>query len=158
MKNYYTIFGVSKNATSKEINEIYNNYKSTNQLTVELDKIYNILSDYHSRRNYDSYIEKTNKLLFIKIPFFGYDFDEKYIKSFSKYEKKRYHIDGNRYLIYEKSIIEGNINKKYYIENNGKIELLSEDNIKKIKEEFLTKNTSSSPLLKETTHNKVLPK
>jgi curved DNA-binding protein CbpA len=158
MKNYYTIFGVNKNATSKEINEIYNNYKSTNKLTVELDKIYNILSDYHNRRKYDEYLENINKLLFIKIPFFGYDFDEKYTTSFSKYEKKRYHIDGNKYLIYEKSNIKGIINKKYYIENNGKIEQLSDDSIRKIKEEYLTKNISSSPLLKETTHNKVLPK
>lgn len=158
MKNYYTIFGVSKNTTSNEIDKIYDIYKSSGQLTVELEQIYNVLSDYHSRRKYDTYLEKTNKLLFIKIPFFGYDFDEKYIESYKQFEKKRFHIDGNRYLIYEKSNVEGKINKKYYIENNGKIDQLSDESIKKIKEEFLSKNTASSPLLKDSTHNKVLPK
>ena len=158
MKNYYTIFGVNKNASSKEIEQIYNNYKMSNVLTMELEYIYNILSDYHSRRKYDSYLENINKLLFIKIPFFGYDFDEKYIESYKRAEKKRYHIDGNKYLIYEKLNINGKINKKYYIENNGKIEQLSNESIQKIKDEYLNMNNCSSPLLKDSTHNKVLPK
>ena len=154
MKNYYKIFGVDKNASSKEIERIYNNYKSSGKLTVELQNIYNILSEYHSRRKYDD----TLRFLTIKIPFFGYDFDEKYVETYTTYEKKRYYIDTNRYLIYEKSTANGKINKKYYIENNGKIEQLSDESIQKIKEEYLNKNTSSSHSLKDSTHNKVLQK
>ena len=154
MKNYYTIFGVNKNASSKEIDQVYTKYKSDGNLTKELQNIYNILSDYHSRRRYDD----TLKYLKIKIPFFGYDFDEKYVETYSKYEKKRYHIDTNRYLIYEKSNLSGKITKKYYIENNGNIEQLSDESIQKIKEEYVNKNSSSPRLLKDSTHNKVLPK
>ena len=158
MKNYYTIFGVNKNATSKEIEQAYNNYKTTGRVTMDIDKIYNILSDYHSRIKYDEYLKNISKLSFIKIPFFGYDFDETYVESFTRYEKKRYFIDENRYLIYEKSITGGKINKKYYIENNGNLEQMSDESIKKIKEEYMNKNTATSPLLKDSTHNKVLPK
>jgi curved DNA-binding protein CbpA len=154
MKNYYTIFGVNKNASSKEIDQVYTKYKSDGNLTKELQNIYNILSDYHSRRRYDD----TLKYLKIKIPFFGYDFDEKYVETYSTYEKKRYYIDTNRYLIYEKSNVSGKITKKYYIENNGKIEQLSDESIQKIKEEYVNKNSSSPRLLKDSTHNKVLPK
>jgi curved DNA-binding protein CbpA len=158
MKNYYKIFGISKNATSKEIDQIYNSYKLSGKLTVELEQIYNILSDYHSRRKYDETYETMKKLTIFKIPFFGYDFDEKYTQTYNMFEKKRYYIDKNRFLIYEKSNIDGKINKKYYIENNGKIEQLSDESIRKIKEEYINKSGSSSPLLKDTTHNKVLPK
>jgi len=154
MKNYYTIFGVNKNASSKEIDQVYTKYKSDGNLTKELQNIYNILSDYHSRRRYDD----TLKYLKIKIPFFGYDFDEKYVETYSTYEKKRYYIDTNRYLIYEKSNVSGKITKKYYIENNGNIEQLSDESIQKIKEEYVNKNGSSPRLLKDSTHNKVLPK
>jgi hypothetical protein len=154
MKNYYKIFGVDKNASSKEIDQIYSKYKSDGKLTIELQNIYNILSDYHSRRKYDD----TINFLKIKIPFFGYDFDEKYVETFTTYEKKRYYIDGNRYLIYEKSNHNGKVIKKYYIENNGKIEKLSDESIQQIKEEYMNKNSSSPNLLKDTTHNKVLPK
>jgi curved DNA-binding protein CbpA len=154
MKNYYTIFGVNKKASSKEIDQIYNKYKTDGKLTIELQHIYNILSDYHSRRNYDD----TLNFLRINIPFFGYDFDEKYIETYKSFEKKRYHIDTNRYLIYEKSNVNGKIIKKYYIETDGNIQQLSEDSIKKIKEEYMNKNTSSPHLLKDSTHNKVLPK
>jgi len=158
MKNYYEIFGVKNNATTKEINEMYEKYKLSNSLTVELDKIYNILNDYHSRRKYDDKLQNLKKLLYIKVPFFGYDFDEKYTHSFSTYEKKRYHIEKNKYLIYEKSYDNGKINKKYYIENNGKKELLSEESIKKLKEEYLEKSSPTPNLLKDTTSNRVLPK
>jgi len=158
MKNYYEIFGVKKDATTKEINEMYNKYKSNGNLTVELDRIYNILNEYHSRRKYDDSLQHLNTLSFIKIPFFGYDFDEKYIKSYSTYEKKRYHIEKNKYLIYEKHYDNGKINKKYYVEDNGKVELLSDESIRKLKEVYFEKNSPSPNLLKETATNRVLPK
>lgn len=154
MKNYYTKFGIDRNATSKEIEQKYNKYVSDGNLTTELKNIYEILSDYHSRRKYDN----TLNFLKINIPFFGYDFDEKYVETYKSYEKKRYYIDTNRYLIYEKSNLNGKIIKKYYIEDDGKIQQLSEESIKKIKEEYMNKNTSSPHLLKDSTHNKVLPK
>jgi hypothetical protein len=154
MKNYYTKFGIDRNATSKEIEQKYNKYVSDGNLTTELKNIYEILSDYHSRRKYDN----TLNFLKINIPFFGYDFDERYVETYKSYEKKRYHIDTNRYLIYEKSNINGKVIKKYYIENDGILEQLSDESIKKIKEEYMNKNTSSPHSLKDSTHNKVLPK
>lgn len=154
MKNYYTKFGIDKNATSKEIEQKYNNYKLSGNLTTELKNIYDTLSDYHSRRKYDD----TLNFLKINIPFFGYDFDERYVETYKSYEKKRYHIDTNRYLICEKSNINGKVIKKYYIENDGKIQQLSDESIKKLKEEYMNKNTSSPLSLKDSTHNKVLPK
>ena len=157
MKTYYEIFGVKKDATSKEIEQVFNHYKSTNSITVELSNIYNILSDYHSRRKYDENLEKRQKLFSIKIPFFGYDFDEKYVQSYASYEKKRFFIDKNRYLIYEKHNKNGHTYKKYYVENNGKIEELSDESIKKIKEEYLEKNSPTN-LLKDSPRYRVLPK
>ena len=109
MKNYYTKFGIDKNATSKEIKQQYNKYVSDGNLTTELKNIYEILSDYHSRRKYDD----TLNLLKINIPFFGYDFDERYVETYKSFEKKRYYIDTNRFLIYEKSNINGKIVKTF---------------------------------------------
>ena len=154
MKNYYTKFGIDKNATSKEIEQQYNKYKLRGNLTPELKNIYDTLSDYHSRRKYDD----TLNFLRINIPFFGYDFDERYVKTYKSFEKKRYHIDANRFLIYEKSNLNGKIIKKYYIENDGIVQELSDESIKKIKEEYINKITSSPHSLKDLTHNKVLPK
>ena len=112
--------------------------------------------DYHLRKKYDESIKK-NILSFIKIPFFGYDFDEKYVKEYSSLEQKRYLIDSNKFLIYEKENINGKIIKNYYIEHNGKKELISEEKIRKLKEEYYEK--SSSPrLLKDSSLNKVLSK
>jgi len=156
MKNYYQILGVKIDASSKEIDIEYQKLKSANQLTPKIQNIYNILSDYHLRKNYDESIKK-NILSFIKIPFFGYDFDEKYVKEYSSLEQKRYLIENNKFLIYEKENINGKIHKNYYIEHNGKKELISDEKIKKLKEEYYEKN-SSPRLLKDSSLNKVLSK
>ena len=156
MKNYYQVLGIKINASSKEIDTEYLKLKSSNQVTSEIQTIYNTLSNYHLRKKYDESIKK-NILSFIKIPFFGYDFDEKYVKEYSSLEQKRYLIDSNKFLIYEKENINGKIIKNYYIEHNGKKELISEEKIRKLKEEYYEK--SSSPrLLKDSSLNKVLSK
>ena len=160
MKDYYQIFKINRNASIKEITNSYNKFVLDNQLSIEIQHIYNILCDSDKRQQYDDLLNKYNKLIDIKIPFFGYDFDEKYVQSYKniQYEKKRYYIDSGIYLIYEKKIIDGKIDKTYYIEINGKLKLLSEDKINKLKNEYYNKKQVNSELLKDTTHNKVLPK
>jgi curved DNA-binding protein CbpA len=132
---------------------IRNKLKKNNQLSIEINKMYDILSNNAKREKYDELLEKHNKLLLIKIPFFGYDFDEKY----TTYEKKKYLIDNNIYLISEKNIVNGRVDKKYYIEIEGKTKLLSEEIINKLKNEYYKKQENSE-LLKDSTPNKVLPK
>jgi DnaJ-class molecular chaperone len=152
MKDYYQILGVNKSATTEEIDNTFNKIKKMNQLTTEINNVYHILNDKTKRKIYDELYNKIKSLSSFKIPFFGYDFDEKYISSF---EQKRYLIDDNRYLIYEKENKNGNIIKNYYIEHNGKLEVLSENNIKKLKQEYYERK---SLLLKDSLLNKVLPK
>lgn len=156
MKNYYQILGVKINASSKEIETEYLKLKVSNQITSKIQYIYNILSDYHLRKKYDESIKK-NILSYIKIPFFGYDFDEKYVKEYSSLEQKRYLIENNKFLIYEKENINGKIIKSYYIEQDGKKELISDEKIKKLKEEYYEKSASPR-LLKDSSLNKVLSK
>jgi DnaJ-class molecular chaperone len=152
MKNYYQIMGINKNATTEEIKQTYNKIKMSNQLTVDIHAGYHILNDKTKRKIYDELCDKIKSLSKYKVPFFGYDFDEKYTHSF---EQKRYLIDNNRYLIYEKENNNGTIIKNYYIEDNGKLNILSENDIKKIKKEYYEQK---SLLLKDSLLNKVLPK
>jgi hypothetical protein len=172
MKDYYQIFGVSRNSTQEEIEENYNKFKKSNQLSVEIYNIYHILNNTIKRKKYNELYDKINSLSSFKIPFFAYDFDEKYICTL---EQKRYLISDGKYLIYDKETKNGKIMKNYYIEHNGKLDIISENAIKKLKEEYYTQRTQEqktqeqktqeqktseqkSPLLKETILNKVLPK
>ena len=160
MRDYYKIFKVSKNANIKEITNSYNKFKMNNQLSVDIQTMYDILSNVDTRKKYDELINKYNTLKNINIPFFGYDFDELYIKSYTniQYEKKKYYIEDGMYLIYEKKVIDGKINKSYYIEIDGKIKLISEEKLNKIKNEYYNQKQINSELLKDSSHNKVLPK
>ena len=175
MNNYYQIMGIHNLASTDEIKEKYKNLKTNNLINDKINEAYYVLSDYHRRRSYDELLEKKGKLSIFNIPFFGYDFDEKYVDKYindesSPYfieknaksvlrselstkalitnqniemnEIKRYKIDDSRYLIYKKSNLNGIINKNYYIEKDGKIELIPENKINKIKESFLNKNKS----------------
>jgi len=152
MKDYYQIIGVKRDATQEEIEVAYNKIKKSNQLTSEIYNIFNVLNNGVKRKKYDELYKKIQSLSSCNIPFFGYDFDEKYVNSF---EYKRYLINNDRYLIYEKENKDGQITKNYYIEHNGKLELLSENKIKKLKEEYYEQK---SHLLKDSLLNKVLPK
>ena len=160
MRDYYKIFKVSKNANIKEITNSYNKFKMNNQLSVDIQTMYDILSNVDTRKKYDELINKYNTLKNINRPFFGYDFDELYIKSYTniQYEKKKYYIEDGMYLIYEKKVIDGKINKSYYIEIDGKIKLISEEKLNKIKNEYYNQKQINSELLKDSSHNKVLPK
>jgi len=165
MKDYYQIFGAKRDSTQEEIDNIFENYKKSNQLTIEMYNIYHILNNTTKRKKYNELYDKIKSLTTFKIPFFGYDFDEKYISTF---EQKRYLIDNNKYLIYDKEIKNGITTKNYYIESNGKLDILSENTIKKLKAEYyeqkMQDNKTSenrsprSPTLKDTLLNKVLQK
>lgn len=162
MKDYYQIFGVNRNTTQEEIDSIFNNLKKSNQLTVELYNIYHVLSSNIKRKKYNELFDKIKSLTTFKIPFFGYDFDEKYTYSL---EQKRYSIDNNRYLICDKENRNGKIIKNYYVEQNGKLTNLSEHAIKKLKDEYYQQKTQEqksseqkSPLLKDSLLNIVLQK
>ena len=136
MKDYYEIIGVKKDASQEDIETVYKNMKNSNQLSSELYNIFSVLTNVAKRKKYDELCKKIELLTSTNISYFGYDFDEKNINSV---EYKKYLID----------------NKKYYIENNGKLELISENKIKKIKEVYYSQN---SHLLKDTLLNKVLSK
>jgi curved DNA-binding protein CbpA len=138
MKDYYQIFGVNRNATYVEIEEHYNKIKKSNQLTLEMYNIYHILNNPLKREKYNELFDKIQSLSSLKIPFFAYDFDEKYTRNFIQ---KRYPIDNNRYLIYDKENRNGKIIKNYFIEVNGKLSVLSENTIKKLKEEYYEKKS-----------------
>ena len=133
MKDYYQIFGVNRNSTQEQIETIYIKIKKSNQLTVELYNIYHILSNSTKREKYNELYDKIQSLSSLKIPYFAYDFEEKYTNSLIY---KRYPIDNNRYLIYEKENRNGNIIKNYYIETDGKLMLISENAIQKLKDEY----------------------
>ncbi len=160
MKTYYQILGIDKNASFDQIKEKYKNFVKNNMVNDKIEESYYILSDYTRRRKYDDLLEKKIKLSIYNIPFFGYDFDEHYVSNFkspkidntkiisSMYyfngtsnetevnEVKKYKIDDDRYLIYEKIIKNGNVVKNYYIEKDGKKEMIPEDRINKIKEDY----------------------
>ena len=127
MNNYYQILGVDKNATNQDIEYMYTLLKKSNHIDDKKAEAYAILSDYHKRRKYDDLLEKKNRFSLFKIPFFGYDFDESYVYKYSlsdnnkkietnSEENKKYKIDENKYLIYEKKNLNGVITKNYYIE------------------------------------------
>lgn len=154
MKDYYQIFGITRNSTQDEIETKYNKIKKSNQLTVEIYNIYHILSNSAKREKYNELYDKIQSLSSLKIPFFGYDFDEKYTNLLSH---KRYPIDNNRFLIYEKENKNGKIIKNYYIEANGKLNILTENIIKKLKDEYYEKKLQESktyPELKTSTETK----
>ena len=166
MNNYYQILGVNKNATNQEIEYQYTILKNSNHLDGKKLEAYAILSDYQKRRKYDELLEKKSKFSLFKIPFFGYDFDEIYnsnsnynetytskysffngVQNLNSEENKKYKIDNNKYLIFEKKNVNGVITKNYYIEIDGKREQLSEDIINKIKNKHYEKKSFS--LLKD---------
>lgn len=147
MKDYYQIFGIKKDATQNEIYLIFDKLKKSNQLTIEKYNIYHILNNPIKRKKYDELYQKIKALSLFKIPFFGYDFDETYVNT---YEQKRYLIN-DRYLIYEKENRNGTIIKNYYIEHNGKLEIIPENKIQKLKEEYY----KQKPQENKTSENKI---
>ena len=128
MKTYYEYLNISKNASMKEIEVAYNIIKSHNKNNIQIDKAYETLIDYHKRKQYDELLTintSTNNSSYTNLLF-----NELYTKS---NERKRYLINDNLYLIYEKQNINGEIIKKYYIEKDGHIELLSNEKLLKLK-------------------------
>lgn len=162
MKNYYKILGVNKLSTNQEINDRYVLLKNTNNLNDIITDAYNILNDYHSRRKYDELLEKYSKYSIFNISFFGYDFDERNkinsstLSSENNGEIKRYKIDNNRFLLYEKRNENGVIIKKFYIEINGKTDLIPDNKINELKNEYY--ESHKKELLKDKYINKVLTK
>ena len=162
MKDYYQIFGIKKDSTQDEIDIKYNKFKKDNQLSVEIYNIYHILNNPTKRKKYDELYQKIQSLSPLKIPYFGYDFDEIYINNF---EQKRFLIKKNTYLIYEKENKNGKITKNYYIEHDGKLEAISETKIQQLKNEYYEQklqeqklSEQKSTLLKDSILYKVLPK
>lgn len=149
MINYYKILGVNKLSKTEEIEERYTALKNTSTITPITTEAYNILRDYHSRKKYDELYEIKAKYSLSNIPFFGYDFSETAVSPTPQNngEIKRYKIDDTRYLLYEKKNENGQITKRFYIEINGKIDLISEDKIQKIKKEYY--DTLKKDLLKD---------
>jgi len=162
MKNYYKILGVNKLSTNQEIKDRYLLLKNTNNLTDIITDAYNILNDYHSRRKFDELLEKYSKYSIFNISFFGYDFDERNkinssnVSTETNGEIKRYKIDNNRYLLYEKRNENGVIIKKFYIEINGKTDLIPDNKINELKNEYY--ESHKKELLKDKYINKVLTK
>ena len=162
MKNYYKILGVNKLSTNQEINDRYTLLKNTNSLNDIIMDAYNILNDYHSRRKYDELLEKYSKYSIFNISFFGYDFDERNkinsptTSTENNGEIKRYKIDNNRFLLYEKRNENGILIKKFYIEINGKTDLIPDNKINELKNEYY--ESHKKELLKDKYINKVLTK
>jgi DnaJ-class molecular chaperone len=162
MKNYYKILGVNKLSTNQEINDRFLILKNTNGLNNIIMDAYNILNDYHSRRKYDELLEKYSKYSIFNISFFGYDFDERNkinsptTSTENNGEIKRYKIDNNRFLLYEKRNENGIIIKKFYIEINGKTDLIPDNKINELKNEYY--ESHKKELLKDKYINKVLTK
>jgi curved DNA-binding protein CbpA len=154
MSNYYDILGIKKTATMDEINDKYHNYLSSNQNTKKIDEAFYVLNDYHRRRKYDTLLEKRSVFSIFKVPFFGYDFDEKYVKNYSNNNKvvvnsaygeiKRYKIDDKKYIIYEKKNINGIVDKLYYLEVDGVREVISKDKIDQIKKDYYKNSEKTS--------------
>jgi len=133
MINYYKILGVNKLCKNDEIENRFLELKKSSSINDSIIEAYNVLSDYHSRRKYDELLEKKNLYSIFNIPFFGYDFDEQ-IKN--NIITKKYKIEDNKYLIYEKKKNDGKLTKTFYIELNGKSEIISEKKINDIKKEY----------------------
>jgi DnaJ-class molecular chaperone len=166
MKNYYKILGVNKLSTNQEIKDRFLLLKTKNSLNNIIIDAYTILDDYHSRRKYDELLEQYSKYSIFNISFFGYDFDERNKITTSPSassgstenngEIKRYKIDNNRYLLYEKRNENGIIIKKFYIEINGKTDLIPDNKINELKNEYY--EIHKKELLKDKYINKVLTK
>ena len=162
MKNYYKILGLNKLSTNQEIKDRFLLLKNTNSLNNIIIDAYNILSDYHSRRKFDELLEKYSKYSIFNISFFGYDFDERNkinssnVSTENNGEIKRYKIDNNRFLLYEKRNENGVIIKKFYIEINGKTDLIPDNKINELKNEYY--ESHKKELLKDKYINKVLTK
>ena len=155
MKDYYQIFGVNRNSTQEEIDIIFNKIKKLNQLTIEMYNIYHVLSNTTKREKYNELYDKIQSLSSLKIPFFGYDFDEKYTNLLTH---KKYLIDNNKYLIYDKETRNGKTIKNYYIEIDGKLSLLSENTIRKLKEEYHEKKTQEQKSQEQKSQEQKSPK
>ena len=149
MSNYYEIIGLNKLASTEDIIKQYTLLKEHNKLNEKIEEAFFILTDYHRRKKYDSILEKKSIFSIFKIPFFGYDFDEKYIKNYNKIvienkygEIKRFKVDDKKYLVSEKQNINGKDTKVYYIETDGKKEMITEEIINKIKNSYYDKTSS----------------
>ena len=166
MSNYYDILGIKRTATMDEINTKYHNLVENNKINKKIDEAFYVLNDYHRRRKYDSLLEKRSIFSMFKIPFFGYDFDEKYVQNYnnnkvvvnSSYgEIKRYKIDDKKYIIYEKKNINGIVDKLYYLEIDGVRESISKDKIDQIKKDYYKNSEklseTSTKLLKDKSIN-----
>jgi curved DNA-binding protein CbpA len=149
MSNYYEIIGLNKLASTEEIIKQYTLLKELNKLNEKIEEAFIVLTDYHRRKKYDNILEKKNIFSIFKIPFFGYDFDEKYIKNYNKIvvenkygEIKRFKVDDKKFLVSEKQNINGKDTKVYYIETDGKKEMITEETINKIKNSYYDKTSS----------------
>jgi len=151
MSNYYQILGLTKLASTEEIIKKYNLIKEQNKLNDKIEEAFFVLTDYHRRKKYDNILEKKSIFSIFKIPFFGYDFDEKYVKNYNsnkntvnnKYgELKRYKVDDKKYLVSEKQNINGKDTKVYYIETDGVKEIIPDETIHKIKNSYYEKTSS----------------
>jgi DnaJ-class molecular chaperone len=136
MSNYYEIIGLNKLASTDEIIKQYNLLKEQNKSNEKIEEAFFILTDYHRRKKYDNILEKKSIFSIFKIPFFGYDFDEKYVKNYNKVvienkygEIKRFKVNDKKYLVAEKQNINGKDTKVYYIETDGKKEMITEETI-----------------------------
>ena len=150
MSNYYEIIGLNKLASTEEIIKQYASLKELNKLNEKIEEAFFVLTDYHRRKKYDSILEKKSVFSIFKIPFFGYDFDEKYVKNYNKNvvvnnkygEIKRFKVDDKKYLVSEKQNINGKDTKVYYIETDGVKEMITEEIINKIKSSYYDKTSS----------------
>ena len=150
MSNYYEIIGLNKLASTEEIIKQYTLLKEQNKSNEKIEEAFFILTDYHRRKKYDNILEKKNIFSIFKIPFFGYDFDEKYVKNYNKNvvvsnkygEIKRFKVDDKKFLVSEKQNINGKDTKIYYIETDGKKEMITEETINKIKSSYYDKTSS----------------
>jgi curved DNA-binding protein CbpA len=150
MSNYYEIIGLNKLASTEEIIKQHALLKELNKLNEKIEEAFFVLTDYHRRKKYDSILEKKSLFSIFKIPFFGYDFDEKYVKNYNKNvvvnnkygEIKRFKVDDKKFLVSEKQNINGKDTKIYYIETDGKKEMITEESINKIKSTYYDKTSS----------------
>ena len=150
MSNYYEIIGLNKLASTEEIIKQYASLKELNKLNEKIEEAFFVLTDYHRRKKYDNILEKKSMFSIFKIPFFGYDFDEKYVKNYNKNvvvsnkygEIKRFKVDDKKFLVSEKQNINGKDTKIYYIETDGKKEMITEETINKIKSSYYDKTSS----------------
>ena len=142
MSNYYEIIGLNKLASTEEIIKQYALLKELNKLNEKIEEAFFVLTDYHRRKKYDSILDKKSIFSIFKIPFFGYDFDEKYVKNYNKNvvvsnkygEIKRFKVDDKN--------INGKDTKVYYIETDGVKEMITEETINKIKSSYYDKTSS----------------